>query len=170
VALESPTYRRVSLPSIGRTQRAALCRSHRTPRLFGTLSSGLSLRLRWRATLSDLPSNLWQASVPRVPVKGTLLCRWFVIAVRRGACLNQTPQDQRSPAVRRVRLSHLPRIVAAPATARYNGRPVPKSLPNAPNAMMIDPADLVARALTIIAEETQAWQVRQDIPPRESPP
>jgi hypothetical protein len=36
--------------------------------------------------------------------------------------------------------------------------------------MMIDPADLVARALTIIAEETQAWQVRQDTPPRESSP
>jgi hypothetical protein len=58
MALESPTYRRVSLPSIGRTQRAALCRSHRNPRLFGTLSSGLSLRLLWRA---DLPSDLWQA-------------------------------------------------------------------------------------------------------------
>jgi hypothetical protein len=40
-----------------------------------------------------------------------------------------------------------------------------KSVLIAPNAMMVDPGDLVARALTIIAEETQAWQGRQAIPP-----
>jgi hypothetical protein len=83
--------------------------------------------------------------------------------------LNQPPQDQRPPSVRGVGLSHFPRIVAAPATAWYDGRPVLKSVPVAPNAMMVDPGDLVARALTIIAEETQAWQVRQATPPREKP-
>jgi hypothetical protein len=36
--------------------------------------------------------------------------------------------------------------------------------------MMVDPGDLVARALTIIAEETQAWQARQATPPREKLP
>jgi hypothetical protein len=85
--------------------------------------------------------------------------------------LNQPPQDQRSPGVRGVLLSQLPRIVAAPATAWYDGRPALKSVPIAPNAMMVNPGDLVARALRIIAEETQAWQVRQaSPPPRENPP
>ena len=79
--------------------------------------------------------------------------------------MNQTPQDQRSPAVRGGRLSHLTRIISGPATAGYDGRPMLKSVPIAPNAMMVDPGDLVARALTIIAEETQAWQGRQAIPP-----
>jgi hypothetical protein len=45
-----------------------------------------------------------------------------------------------------------------------------KNVPIAPNAMMVDPGDLVARALTIIGEETQAWQVRQATPPRETRP
>jgi hypothetical protein len=40
----------------------------------------------------------------------------------------------------------------------------------AANASIVDPGDLVARALTIIAEETQAWQVRQATPSRQSPP
>jgi hypothetical protein len=84
--------------------------------------------------------------------------------------LNKRPQDQRSPAIRGGRLSHLPRIVTAPATAWYDGRPVLKNVPIAPNAMMVDPGDLVARALTIIAEETQAWQVRQATSPRETRP
>jgi hypothetical protein len=116
-------------------------------------------------------------------VKGAHLCHctpigaWFVIAFGhrptdylKRCVLNQPPQDQRPRAVRGVRLSHLPRIVAAPAAAWYDGRPALKSVPVAPNAMMVDPGDLVARALTIIAEETQAWQVRQATPPRERSP
>jgi hypothetical protein len=45
-----------------------------------------------------------------------------------------------------------------------------KGEPIAPNAMMVDPGDLVARALTIIAEETQAWQGRKATPPRKRCP
>ena len=83
----------------------------------------------------------------------------LVCCVSRGACLDRPPQDQRSPAVRGVRLSRLPSIT--PATAWYDGRPALKSVPIAPNALMADPGDLVARALTILAEETAEWRARR---------
>jgi len=70
----------------------------------------------------------------------------------------------------RARLSDLSRVVAAPATGWSGGRVMPKGVPIAPNAMMVDPGDLVARALAIIAEETQAWQARQTPPQRKRPP
>jgi hypothetical protein len=45
--------------------------------------------------------------------------------------------------------------------ARDAQRAVGQAMPFAPNAGITDPADLVARALAILAEENELWQTRR---------
>jgi hypothetical protein len=82
--------------------------------------------------------------------------------------LNQPFQDQGRPAPRGGPISYFPGAVdAAPAPARNPRPPVQQAAPSAPGALVADPGDLVARALTILAEETEAWHARRaaNLPP-----
>jgi hypothetical protein len=85
--------------------------------------------------------------------------------MNRRALLNGAPLDPRQPTTGALPLSHLPGFVGAaagqiPQSASRFGQPSAQSvLP----PLMIDPADLVARALEILAEENDAWQARRGL-------
>ena len=67
-----------------------------------------------------------------------------------------------------MQISHLPGIVdATVGQARDARRPVQQAVLSAPSTPVADPGDLVARALAILAEETEAWHARlaANLPP-----
>jgi hypothetical protein len=55
-------------------------------------------------------------------------------------------------------IPHLPSIVCAVTKTHDARRPVQQAAPPATNKMMSDSGDLVARALAILAEETETWE------------
>jgi hypothetical protein len=58
--------------------------------------------------------------------------------------------------------SHSPSVAdAAVAQARNTLPPNQRAAPLAPSALVADSGDLVARALAILAAETEAWQARK---------
>ena len=89
--------------------------------------------------------------------------------MNRRALLNGAARDPRQPTTA-LPLSHSPDFVGAaagqiPQSASRFGRP--SAQPALP-PLMTNPADLVARALEILAEENDAWQARRGLnrPPR----
>jgi hypothetical protein len=74
--------------------------------------------------------------------------------------LNQPPQDKTQTALRAMPIAHLPSVsdTAQSCDAR---RPVQQVAPSVQSILVADPGDLVARALEILAEETEAWDIRQ---------
>ena len=89
--------------------------------------------------------------------------------MNRRALLNGSPWDPRQPTTS-LPLSHLPGFVGDAAgqipqsALRFGRPPAQPALP----PLMTNPADLVARALEILAEENDAWQARRGLnrPPR----
>ena len=89
--------------------------------------------------------------------------------MNRRALLNGSPWDPRQPTTS-LPLSHLPNCVIAAAgktpqsASRFGQFSAQPALP----LPTTDPADLVARALEILAEENDAWQARRGLnrPPR----
>jgi hypothetical protein len=59
-------------------------------------------------------------------------------------------------------LSGLPSVVNTAAVQAHNPRRLlPQAAASAPGALAADPGNLVARALTILAAETETWQARR---------
>jgi hypothetical protein len=62
----------------------------------------------------------------------------------------------------RMPISQLPKILESAAAAAPDARnPLRRAAPASSHAPAVDPGELVARALAILAEEKQAWQTRQ---------
>jgi hypothetical protein len=88
--------------------------------------------------------------------------------MNRRALLNGAARDPRQPTT--APLSHLPGFVGAAAgqipqsASRFGRPPAQPALP----PLITNPADLVARALEILAEENDAWRARRGLnrPPR----
>ena len=57
--------------------------------------------------------------------------------------------------------SPLPTFLESAAAAHGARHPLAHARPPAPGAPVADPADLVARALAILAAETEAWHARR---------
>ena len=57
--------------------------------------------------------------------------------------------------------SHLPTILDSAGAARDARGLAHHAMPAAPSAPVADPGDLVARALAILAEETETWHARR---------
>jgi hypothetical protein len=75
--------------------------------------------------------------------------------------MDRSPPDPRKspPGVTPLTVA---RCVEAPeGPKRQAARPAPKADPSAEIARLVDPGDLVDRALAILAEETEAWNVRR---------
>ena len=85
--------------------------------------------------------------------------------MNRRALLNGAAWDPRLPTAGVLPLSHLPDFVGAAAgqipqsASRFGQPPAQPALP----PLMTNPADLVARALEILAEENAAWQARRGL-------
>jgi hypothetical protein len=90
--------------------------------------------------------------------------------MNRRALLNGAAGVLRQPTTGALPLSHLPDFVGAAAgqTPQSASRFGQSSAQTALPLPTTDPADLVARALEILAEENDAWQARQGLnrPPR----
>ena len=90
--------------------------------------------------------------------------------MNRRALLNGAAGVLRQPTTGALPLSHLPDFVGAAArqipqsASRFGRPPAQPALP----PLMTNPADLVARALEILAEENDAWRARRGLnrPPR----
>jgi hypothetical protein len=90
--------------------------------------------------------------------------------MNRRAFLNGAAWDPRQPVTRALRISHLPDFVGtaagqtgAPVGALRLGHPSAQQAQPSASFPMTDPADLVARALQILAEENDAWQERRSL-------
>ena len=90
--------------------------------------------------------------------------------MNRRALLNGAAGVLRQPTTGALPLSHLPDFVGAaagptPQSASRFGQPSAQPALPLP---LTDPADLVARALELLAEENDAWQARRCLnrPPR----
>ena len=85
--------------------------------------------------------------------------------MNRRTLLNGAAGVLRQPTTGALPLAHVPDFVGAAAgqspqsVARF-GQPLAQPLPP---VLMTDPADLVARALEILAEEDAAWQARRGL-------
>ncbi len=85
--------------------------------------------------------------------------------MNRRAPLNGPAWDSRQATTGALPISHLPGVVGAaagqiPQSASRFGQPSAQTALPPP---MTDPADLVARALEILAEEKAAWQARRGL-------
>jgi hypothetical protein len=74
--------------------------------------------------------------------------------------VRQSPPQLRGASPAGMPFSHLPTILD-PAAARDARDLAQHATPAAPNAPVANPGDLVARALAILAEETEAWRARR---------
>jgi hypothetical protein len=84
----------------------------------------------------------------------------FVVPIAAGGELKQPPRDQRWPSAGAPSFSESPGAVdSAPVSARV---PAQQPAPSAPSALASDPADFVVPALAILADETEAWQIRRN--------
>jgi len=76
--------------------------------------------------------------------------------------MDRSPPDPRkSPPGVNPTLTVARRIEAPEGPKRQAGRSAPKADPSAEIARLVDPGDLVDRALAILADETEAWNVRR---------
>ena len=76
--------------------------------------------------------------------------------------VRQPPQESRPPSPGATAFSELTRVVeCADAPAADARRSAQRSGAPSPNALAGDSCDLVARALAILANETEAWRVGQ---------
>ena len=75
--------------------------------------------------------------------------------------MSQPLGDQRRRPIGVIPSSEPPRVVdSAFAPERDARQPLQQTAPSAPNFLVGDPCDLMARALAILADEAEAWQIR----------
>ena len=146
------------------------------------IGKGPVLNWQWR---TDLVPRL-QAMKPNTVVfdssseEGNLLIKWgfrpnvlgYIPNVRgviTGVPEHQSTRNSRATPATSMPFFHLATIRdSAAAAARDTRGPEQHTTPADPRALVTDSGDLVARALVILAEETEVWHTRRDanLPPR----